>query len=38
MYDKGAGPAIVVIQPLQGRWQWTQRFLDALSERYRVVS
>ena len=38
MYDKGAGPAIVVIQPLQGRWQWTQRFLDALSERYRVVT
>lgn len=38
MYDKGSGPAIVIVQPLQGRWQWMRRFLDALSQRCRVVT
>jgi pimeloyl-ACP methyl ester carboxylesterase len=26
------------VQPLQGRWQWMRRFLDALSNRCRVIS
>ena len=38
MFDKGSGPAVVVVQPLQGRWQWMQGFLDALAERCRVIS
>lgn len=38
MFDKGSGPPIVVVQPLQGRWQWMQRFLDALAERCRVIT
>lgn len=29
---------MVVVQPLQGRWQWMRRFLDALSSRCRVIS
>jgi len=38
MYDRGSGPPIVVVQPLQGRWQWMRPFLDALSARCRVVT
>jgi pimeloyl-ACP methyl ester carboxylesterase len=38
MYDEGSGAPVVVVQPLQGRWQWMRRFLDALSTRYRVVT
>jgi pimeloyl-ACP methyl ester carboxylesterase len=38
MYDKGSGPAIVIVQPLQGRWQWMRPFLDGLAERCRVVT
>jgi pimeloyl-ACP methyl ester carboxylesterase len=38
MFDKGQGPTVVVVQPLQGRWQWTRRFLDALSRQCRVIT
>jgi pimeloyl-ACP methyl ester carboxylesterase len=38
IFDKGSGSPVVVVQPLQGRWQWMQRFLDALSSRGRVIS
>lgn len=38
MFDKGSGPAVVVVQPLQGRWQWMRGFLDALAERCRVIT
>jgi pimeloyl-ACP methyl ester carboxylesterase len=38
MFDKGSGPTVVVVQPLQGRWQWTRRFLEALSRRCRVIT
>jgi pimeloyl-ACP methyl ester carboxylesterase len=38
MFDKGSGPIVVVVQPLQGRWQWMRRFLDALSARCRVIT
>jgi len=38
MYDKGTGTAIVIVQPLHGRWQWMRQFLDALATRYRVVT
>lgn len=38
MFDKGSGPPIVVVQPLQGRWQWMRPFLDALATRCRVIT
>jgi pimeloyl-ACP methyl ester carboxylesterase len=38
MFDKGSGPTVVVVQPLQGRWQWMRRFLDALAQRCRVIT
>jgi pimeloyl-ACP methyl ester carboxylesterase len=38
IFDQGSGPAVVVVQPLQGRWQWMRRFLDALAEHCRVVT
>jgi 3-oxoadipate enol-lactonase len=38
MFDKGSGPTVVVVQPLQGRWQWMRRFLDALSRHCRVIT
>jgi 3-oxoadipate enol-lactonase len=38
MFDKGSGPTVVVVQPLQGRWQWMRPFLDALAIRCRVIT
>jgi 3-oxoadipate enol-lactonase len=37
-FDAGSGPPLVVVQPLQGRWEWTKPLLVALSQRARVVS
>ncbi len=37
-FDHGSGTPVVVVQPLQGRWQWTEPFLLALARRSRVVS
>src|SRR5436190_600658 len=33
MFDKGSGPTIVVVQPLQGRWQWMRPCVDAPATR-----
>lgn len=38
MFDKGSGPTVVVVQPLQGRWQWMRPFLEALATRCRVIT
>jgi pimeloyl-ACP methyl ester carboxylesterase len=38
MFDEGAGPAIVVIPGVQGRWEWMVPALRALSARCRVIS
>jgi pimeloyl-ACP methyl ester carboxylesterase len=38
MFDKGSGTTVVVVQPLQGRWQWMRRFLEALARRCRVIT
>jgi 3-oxoadipate enol-lactonase len=38
MYDAGSGPPLIVVQPLQGRWEWTGPLLRELSCRARVVS
>src|SRR5262245_9649774 len=38
MFDKGSGPVVIIVQPLQGRWQWMRGFLEALSGECRVIS
>ena len=38
MFDEGSGPALVLIQPLQGRWEWMRPSLVALSKYARVIS
>jgi 3-oxoadipate enol-lactonase len=38
VFDQGSGPPIVVVQPLQGRWEWTKPLLLALARNARVVS
>jgi len=37
-FDEGSGLPIVVVQPLQGRWEWTRPLLRALARNARVVS
>lgn len=36
--DKGAGPPVVVIPGIQGRWEWMKPGIDALAARCRVVT
>lgn len=38
MFDQGKGPPLVLIQPLQGRWEWLRPSLEALSTYTRVIS
>lgn len=38
MFDKGSGPAVIVIPGVQGRWEWMRPALDAMSARCRVIS
>lgn len=38
MFDKGQGPPVVIVQGLQGRWQWTRPALQELAKRCRVIS
>jgi len=38
IYDKGTGPAVIVVQGLHGRWEWTRRALEALARHCRVLS
>jgi 3-oxoadipate enol-lactonase len=38
MFDQGTGTPLVVVQPLQGRWEWTRELLRDLSRHFRVVS
>ena len=38
MFDKGSGPAIIVIPGLQGRWEWMRPPLRALTQYGRVIS
>lgn len=38
MFDQGTGPTVVIVQGLQGRWQWTRPALQALAKRCRVIS
>lgn len=36
-FDKGTGPAIVVVPGLQGRWEWMTPGLDALARHGRTL-
>jgi 3-oxoadipate enol-lactonase len=38
IYDKGTGPAVVVVPGVQGRWEWMRPALDALAARCRTIS
>jgi 3-oxoadipate enol-lactonase len=38
IYDRGSGPALIVIPGVQGRWEWMRPALDALSGRCRTIS
>lgn len=38
MFDLGSGPPLVLVQPLQGRWEWMRPSLVALSKHARVIS
>jgi 3-oxoadipate enol-lactonase len=38
MFDRGSGPALIVIPGVQGRWEWMRPALDALSRRCRTIS
>jgi pimeloyl-ACP methyl ester carboxylesterase len=38
MFDEGQGPAVVVIPGVQGRWEWMEPGLRALSKRCRTIS
>jgi pimeloyl-ACP methyl ester carboxylesterase len=38
MIDIGTGPALVLIPGIQGRWEWMNPAVTALSKEFRVVS
>jgi pimeloyl-ACP methyl ester carboxylesterase len=38
MFDEGTGTPLVIVQPLQGRWEWTRDLLHDLSRSFRVIS
>jgi pimeloyl-ACP methyl ester carboxylesterase len=38
MFDRGQGPALVVVQGLHGRWEWMKPALIALAGRCRTIS
>lgn len=38
IFDRGTGPALVVVQGLHGRWEWTKPALVQLSRRCRTIS
>lgn len=38
LYDEGTGPPLVMVQPLQGRWEWLRPALSELSKHARVIS
>jgi len=38
IFDKGAGPPLIVIPGVQGRWEWVRPALDHLQSRCRTIS
>jgi 3-oxoadipate enol-lactonase len=38
MFDRGQGPALVVVQGVHGRWEWMTPALEQLAARCRAIS
>lgn len=38
MFDRGSGPPVIVVPGVQGRWEWMQPALEALSGACRTIS
>jgi len=38
IHDVGSGPPLVVVPGIQGRWEWMRPGVEALAERFRVVT
>jgi len=38
IHDAGSGPPLVIVPGIQGRWEWMRPGVDALSQRYRVIT
>ncbi len=38
MTDRGAGPPLVLVPGIQGRWEWMRPTVDALAARCRVIT
>lgn len=38
MTDRGAGPPLVLVPGVQGRWEWMRPAVDALAARCRVIT
>jgi pimeloyl-ACP methyl ester carboxylesterase len=38
MFDHGSGPALVIVQGLHGRWEWTKPVLTELSKQCRTIA
>jgi 3-oxoadipate enol-lactonase len=38
IFDRGSGPPLIVVPGVQGRWEWMQPALDALSRACRTIS
>jgi pimeloyl-ACP methyl ester carboxylesterase len=36
--DRGSGTPVVLIPGIQGRWEWMSPAIDALAERFRVIT
>ncbi len=36
--DRGSGPPLVLVPGIQGRWEWMRHAVDALAERFRVLT
>lgn len=38
MIDVGTGPPLVIVPGLQGRWEWMRPAVEALAQRFRVLT
>jgi len=38
LHDVGAGPPLVLVPGIQGRWEWMRPAVEALAKRFRVIT
>jgi pimeloyl-ACP methyl ester carboxylesterase len=38
VHDIGSGPPLVLVPGIQGRWEWMRPAVDALAQRFRVIT